>query len=110
MHMGSLATIGRLAPKNYIHIMINNGAHESVGGQNTGAFLVDWSAVARACGYKSTFIAKDLNELQNVTKQIVNSEGPVFFEIRTSQGSRKELGRPKSTPIENKEQFMKALI
>ena len=110
MHMGSLAVIGRLTPKNYIHIMINNGAHESVGGQDTGAFLVDWSAIAKACGYKSTFIAKDLLELQEVNKKIANLEGPVFIEIRTSQGSRKDLGRPKSTPIENKEQFMKALI
>lgn len=109
MHMGTFATIGRLAPKNYVHIMINNGAHESVGGQDTGAFNIDWGSIAKACGYKTTFIAKDLNELNEITKKIPATEGPLFFEIRTSQGSRKDLGRPKSTPIENKEQFMKAL-
>lgn len=109
MHMGTFATIGRLAPKNYMHIMINNGAHESVGGQDTGAFAIDWSAIAKACGYKTTYIAKNLNELNEITKKIPVTEGPVFFEVRTSQGSRKDLGRPKSTPVENKEQFMKAI-
>jgi phosphonopyruvate decarboxylase len=109
MHMGGFATIGKLAPKNYVHIMINNGAHESVGGQDTGAFMIDWSSIAKGCGYKNTFLAKDLNELQEVTKKLSSLEGPIFFEVRTSQGSRKDLGRPKSTPIENKLQFMKAL-
>lgn len=109
MHMGTFATIGRLSPKNYIHILINNGAHESVGGQETGAFDIDWGAIAKACGYKNTFKATNLLELKDTTNKITGSEGPLFIEVCTSQGSRKDLGRPKSSPIENKIQFMKAL-
>lgn len=108
MHMGSLTTVGKLAPKNFIHIMINNSAHESVGGQDTGAFDINWSEIAKACGYKKTFFAQNKEDLDAL--KTLNIEGPVFIEIRVSQGSRKDLGRPKSTPIENKEQFMKALL
>lgn len=109
MHMGSVATIGRLAPKNYFHIMINNGAHESVGGQETGSFAIDWPSIAKACGYRHVLSANNESELMNSLDKMKSLEGPIFFEIRTTQSSRKDLGRPKSTPLENKAQFMKAL-
>jgi phosphonopyruvate decarboxylase len=109
MHMGGLATIGRLAPKNFIHVMINNGAHESVGGQETGAFDLDWISIAKAAGYRAAYKATNTSELASVVKTVATLTGPVFIEACTSQGSRKELGRPKSTPLENKQQFMTAL-
>lgn len=109
MHMGAMTTIGRLSPKNFVHIVINNGAHESVGGQPTGAFQVDWLAVAKTCGYKYVVRSDDPETLNQTITQATNRLGPVLVEVRTSQGSRKDLGRPKSTPLENKRQFMKAL-
>jgi phosphonopyruvate decarboxylase len=109
MHMGSFATTGRLAPKNFVHILINNGAHESVGGQPTGAFEIDWGNVVKSCGYKSVLKVDDPASLQATVTKAASMEGPVLVEVRTTQGSRKDLGRPKSTPLENKKQFMKAL-
>lgn len=109
MHMGSFTTIGRLKPKNFVHIMINNGAHESVGGQATGAFQIDWSTVVKSCGYSHQFLATNKMELEKITSEASRLSGPIFIEVRVSRGSRSDLGRPKSTPIENKNQFMKAL-
>jgi phosphonopyruvate decarboxylase len=109
MHMGSFATIGRLSPKNFIHVMINNGAHESVGGQDTGAFEIDWQNIAKACGYKKTFSLESKSEIEVLNLKEA-FDGPIFIEIKVSQGSRKDLGRPKSTPIENKNQFMQVLL
>lgn len=109
MHMGALTTIGRLAPRNFIHIVINNGAHESVGGQPTGAFQVDLMGVAKMCGYKTVLSFSESETLNQTLAAALDQEGPVFMEVRTSQSSRKDLGRPQSTPLENKKQFMQAL-
>ncbi len=109
MHMGGMATIGALAPSNLIHIVINNGAHESVGGQGTGAFKIDLPAIAKATNYKTAACVVDSANLTQALQALEKNEGPHFLEVRTKQGSRPELGRPKSTPLENKQQFMKAL-
>ena len=109
MHMGGLATIGRLAPSNFVHVMINNGAHESVGGQATGAFQIDWPAVAGACGYRAVRKVENPDQFAAVIAELPDLPRPVFLEVRTAQGSRKDLGRPKSSPGENKHQFQKAL-
>ena len=109
MHMGAISNIGALSPKNFIHVVFNNGAHESVGGQPTLGFGIDICAVARACGYKDSFTISTLQEFNELSSCINNLEGPVLIELRVSIDSRENLGRPTSTPIENKDAFMKTL-
>ena len=104
MHMGSLAIIAQKAPKNYIHVVFNNGAHDSVGGQPTVGLDIDLPAIAKAVGYKSVYSVSTKEELQHQLSKL--GEAPVFLEIRVKKGNRKDLGRPTTTPIENKEALM----
>lgn len=113
MHMGSMAIVASKAPKNYIHVVFNNGAHDSVGGQPTVGLQIDLPAIAKAVGYKQVF-SVDTKEaleqqLSTVNSQQSTSEGPVFLEIRVKKGNRKDLGRPTTTPIQNKEALMQFL-
>ncbi|AWK50888.1 phosphonopyruvate decarboxylase [Clostridium beijerinckii] len=109
MHLGSLAIIGNAEPKNFRHILINNGAHDSVGGQETVGLKIDTLAIAKACGYKECYSCSSKAELVNLSEKITNVEGPVLLEIKVKKGARKDLGRPTTTPIENKEAFMEFL-
>ncbi len=109
MHMGSMTVIGNTSPKNLLHVILNNGAHESVGGQPTGAFGIDLPKIATACGYKLSMRATNSEELLSALDIASNAEGPVFLEIRVNKKSRKDLGRPDKSPVENKISFMKFL-
>lgn len=106
MHMGAISNIGNLAPKNYIHVLFNNGAHESVGGQPTLGFNIDVPAIALACGYKKAVSVSSIEEIRSELYEIARTEGPTLLEIKVGINSREDLGRPKTTPIENKEAFM----
>ena len=110
MHMGSLAIIGSKSPKNLKHIVINNGAHDSVGGQPTAGFDVDISKIAKDCGYKLVLKAETKKEVEKRLKILKKSEGPGLLEIKVDKGARKNLGRPTKTPLENKEAFMGFLL
>lgn len=109
MHLGGLAIIGNQEPVNFRHILINNGAHDSVGGQETVGLKIDALAIAKACGYKKCYSCSSKEELIKLAKEITGIEGPVLLEIKVKKGARKDLGRPTTTPIENKEAFMKFL-
>lgn len=109
MHMGALAVIGAANPKNLIHVVINNGAHESVGGMPNVIPAIDLPAIARACGYSEIFKATSFDELENFLQQAKSAEKLVFLEVECSIGSRKNLGRPTTTPAENKINFMRKL-
>lgn len=109
MHLGGLAIIGNAEPKNFRHILINNGAHDSVGGQETVGLKIDTLAIAKACGYKECYSCSSKAELLNLSEKITNVEGSVLLEIKVKKGARKDLGRPTTTPIENKEAFMEFL-
>ena len=110
MHMGSMAVMGAYAPKNVIHIIINNGAHETVGGQPTVASKVDLVGVAKACGYKKVFSADDKESLRDCLKQAKNAGELTFIEVKCAMGARDNLGRPTTTARENKENFMAELM
>jgi len=109
MHMGALALIGAKAPSNLVHVIINNGAHESVGGQPTVARQIDFQKIALGCGYKEVYRATCSDELENVILQIPRLQGPVLLEVIAAVGSRSNLGRPTTTPTENKNAIMKYL-
>lgn len=106
MHMGSLAIIGTQRPRNFKHVIINNGAHDSVGGQPTAGFNIDIPSIARACGYTVALSAETREELKAKLDILQVSQGPALLEIRVNRGARADLGRPTMTPIENKENFM----
>ncbi len=109
MHMGALAIIGARKPANFKHIVINNAAHDSVGGQPTAGFEIDIPNIARACGYIAVMRAESVDEIYKKLPLLQKSHGPALLEIRVNKGARAELGRPTTSPIENKQAFMKFL-
>lgn len=106
MHMGSMAIVASKQPKNYVHVVFNNGAHDSVGGQPTVGLNIDLPRIARAVGYPHTFSVSTKEDLQDILTEIAKSDGLIFLEVKVKKGNRKELGRPTTTPIENKEALM----
>ncbi len=109
MHMGSLAIIANNAPANFKHIVVNNGAHDSVGGQPTVGFAIDIPAIAKACGYRDTRRVSDAGSLRDSLEWIARTDGPVLLEVRVAKGARKDLGRPTRTPVQNKTDLMQHL-
>lgn len=109
MHMGSLAVVGNVNPNNLVHIVINNGAHETVGGMPTVASTMDLVSIAKSCGYSYAVSVDNFDDLDKELKLAKSRDELSFIEILSSIGSRKDLGRPTTTAIENKENFMKFL-
>jgi phosphonopyruvate decarboxylase len=113
MHMGSMAIVANKAPKNYLHVVFNNGAHDSVGGQPTVGLKIDLPAVAKAVGYKATVSVANKEELEKelstLNSQLSALGGPILIEVKVKKGNRKDLGRPTTTPIQNKEALMSFL-
>ncbi len=107
MHMGSLAINGTSKVKNFKHIILNNGSHESVGGQPTVGKKINFLGIAKNCGYKNFKRVLSFSELVSGIKWLKLNNGPILLEIIIKNGSRKDLGRPDETPIENKIKFMK---
>ena len=107
MHMGSMAVTGNQRPDNLIHICLDNGSHESVGGMPTGAVGVPYDEVARQCGYPNVFQATDNDSLGQALRKARAVSGVVFIEIRVTIGSRADLLRPGESAAENKCIFMK---
>ncbi len=106
MHMGAMAVIGANAPKNLIHIVINNGAHETVGGMPTVASNLDVVAIAEACGYPYAVSVNSFEELDRELAKAKEAECLSLIEVKCSIGAREDLGRPTTTAVENKENFM----
>ena len=106
MHMGSLAIVANKAPKNYVHVVFNNGAHDSVGGQPTVGLKIDLPAVAKAVGYKAEYSVDNKEALNAILKNVNGFEGPTLIEVKVKKGNRKDLGRPTTTPIQNKDALM----
>jgi phosphonopyruvate decarboxylase len=109
MHMGSLAINGNEAPRNFRHIVLNNGAHDSVGGQPTVGFDISIPSIANACGYQNVYAVSSKVELETQLPLFITSSGPALLEIKVDTGARGDLGRPESSPVENKIELMKSL-
>ena len=109
MHMGAMAVIGTNAPKNMVHIVINNGAHETVGGMETVAKDIDFVQIAKACGYRNAVTVDTFEALDDALQQAKAGNELSFVEVKCSIGARENLGRPTTTARENKESFMKCL-
>ena len=109
MHMGAMAVIGANAPTNLIHIVLNNSAHESVGGMPTVMSKIDLKKIAKGCGYKKIFVCKTIKDLKKCLLKAKQANVLTFIEVKCSIKSRQDLGRPTTTAKENKENFMKFL-
>ena len=109
MHMGSMAIIANKSPKNYIHVVFNNGAHDSVGGQPTVGLKIDLPAVAKSVGYKTVHSVDNKVDLEVILNHVIAQDGPALLEVKVKKGNRKDLGRPTTTPIQNKEALMSFL-
>ncbi len=107
MHLGAMAIIGDLKPGNLLHVLLNNAAHESVGGQPTVAGGMDFRAIAIACGYSAYERASDEAGIAAAWERIGATSGPALLEIDIAVGSRADLGRPTSSPEDNKLAFMR---
>lgn len=109
MHMGSMALIGAYSPENIVHIVINNGSHESVGGQPTVAGDLDMIMIAQGCGYPNAVSVNTFDELGTALKEAKTKNELSFIEIKSAVGARTDLGRPTTTARENKIAFMTEL-
>jgi phosphonopyruvate decarboxylase len=109
MHTGNMAIIGTVAPDNYYHIVFNNGAHDSVGGQPTVGLKVDIPALAASVGYKTVVSVDNESDLIEQLSGLQQKEAPLLLEIKVKRGARADLGRPTTTPIENKDALMQFL-
>ena len=109
MHMGSMAVVGANKLSNLIHIVINNSAHETVGGMPTVAESIDIPAIAKACGYEFVMSASNPQELDYALTSAKSRKCLSLIEVKCSIGAREDLGRPTTTALENKENFMRYL-
>ncbi len=106
MHMGSMAIVASKSPKNFVHVILNNGAHDSVGGQPTVGLRIDLPRIARGVGYPHTYCVSTKEDLLDILNEIKKQEGLSLLEIKVKKGNRKDLGRPTTPPIQNKEDLM----
>ena len=109
MHMGSMAITGQSGAKNLIHLVFNNGVHGSVGGQPTVGFDIDMPTIATACGYATAQRVNTKEALQDAITAARATDGVTFIEVQVRPGNRADIGRPTSTPAQNKVAMMKFL-
>jgi len=106
MHLGAMGIMGNKKPHNLIHVLINNQAHETVGGMATSSNTMDYCAIAKACGYLKQYRISSEAELKQALLNAKNANELTFVEICVGLGSRADLGRPTTTPEQNKNMFM----
>lgn len=109
MHMGAMALIGQSRCRNLCHVVLNNGAHGSVGGQPTVAFSISFPQIATGCGYASVQSVATIEGLKEALTIMNEALGPAFLEVKVSAKIRADLCRPKTSPSENKKMIMKHL-
>lgn len=108
MHLGALALVGASAAP-LVHVVLDNSAHESVGGMPTVSPQTDLCAAARALGYAAAFDVDSAQGLSDALAQALAGPRPAFIRARVALGSRADLGRPTRAPLENRDDFMHGL-
>jgi phosphonopyruvate decarboxylase len=109
MHMGSLAVVGARQPQNFVHVVIDNEAHDSVGGQPTSARTADLGSVAAACGYPRVEAARTRTEISGAVTAARTGTGPGFVHIKVRSTAHTDAGRPTTSPQDNKAAFMRTI-
>lgn len=110
MHMGGLATIGRYGPENMLHVVLDNGAYDSTGGQATVSSNVDFVAVAAACGYSRSVYVHNTEDLADCIKAWRTDMCLTFLYLRIRKGSKRDLGRPSVRPREARDRLERFLV
>lgn len=105
MKLGTLATVGAMRPRNLVHVVLDNGVHDSTGGQATVSPNVDFAAVALACGYRRAVSCDSLLGLDQAMAQALRAAGPTLIHMRIAPGSMEKLGRPTVAPHEVARRF-----
>lgn len=100
MRTGSMATVGAYKPKNLIHLLIDNEAHDSTGGQGTVTGGISFGAIAKSFGYEQVYSTDQLTSFKNILKELGSKKASTFIHLKTQKGSPEKLGRPKVTPAE----------
>lgn len=109
MHMGSMNFLAHCRSSNLCHIVLNNDAHESVGGMPTNCQNTSFAEAARVFGYQHEYCAETKDELEKALQKARNQNGPIFIEVKVALGARADLGRPKESAVMNKQSFMAAV-
>ncbi len=109
MHLGGLTTIGINKPNNFKHILLNNGVHGSVGNQPTNSFNIKFSNALKAFGYDKVDSCSKISDIDKKILELLNSKNLSFLEIKINTTFRENLGRPNSTPIDNKMKLMEKI-
>lgn len=109
MHMGAAAIVGAAGVANFKHIILNNGVHDSVGGMPSAGLRVSFTEIARACGYAGAWRVERPEDVVGKIAQLRSARGPAMLEIMVQKGARPDLGRPETSPIENKRAFIQFL-
>ena len=107
MNLGSLTTISKLKPKNFIHIIFDNSVHESTGGQPTNSNFIHIEKIAKACNYNHVYIVKDENNFLKIIHKIKKLKGPIMILVKIQQSKGGKSERIKISPIKIKERFMR---
>jgi phosphonopyruvate decarboxylase len=110
MKLGNLATIGAYRPRNLTHFLLDNGVHDSTGGQPTVSAGVEFAAIAAACGYPRAFAVDSLAGAKAALSEAFRGEGPSFIHARIRPGSISPLGRPTVAPVEVADRFRSFLL
>jgi phosphonopyruvate decarboxylase len=109
MHMGAAAIVGAAKLANFKHVILNNGVHDSVGGMATAGLRVSFTEIVKGCGYTEGWRVERRDDMSKKLAQLRSVRGPAMLEIMVRQGARSDLGRPQTSPIENKTAFKKFL-
>ena len=109
MHMGGAAIVGAAGVANFKHVILNNGVHDSVGGMPTAGLQVSFTEIVKACGYTEAWRVERSEDLTGKVRELRSARGPAMLEIMVRKGARADLGRPQTSPIENKTAFQKFL-
>ena len=109
MHMGGAAIVGAAGVENFKHIILNNGVHDSVGGMATVGLRVSFTEIVKACGYTEAWRVERHEDLADRVARLRAARGPALLEIMVKKGARANLGRPKTSPVENKVAFTEFL-
>jgi phosphonopyruvate decarboxylase len=109
MHMGGVAIVGAAEVSNFKHVIFNNGVHDSVGGMPTAGLSVSFTGIVKACGYTEAWRVERQEDLAERIVKLRVASGPALLEIMVKTGARSDLGRPKSSPVENKTAFAEFL-
>jgi phosphonopyruvate decarboxylase len=106
MHMGSLVSNGSLKNISLVHVLINNGLHESVGSHHTGGQNIDFSKIAKECGYDEVYHFNKTSEIDNIPSIVGNKNKKIFIQINVKPGAMKDLGRPTKSLLELKNEYI----